>query len=132
MSTPYLFTYGLLRRQANHDMSKFLHQQAQFVSEAVYKGKLYRIDHYPGAVPSDEPSDQVVGDVFRIDNAAVFQKLDEFEGIGPTYPQPHEYVRHVGPVTCTDGKKISAWIYLYNWPISEAKQIKSGNFLTAT
>ena len=128
MINHYLFTYGLLRKNAGHKMSKFLSDNAMFFAEGTYQGKLFLIEYYPGVLPSDDPQDQVVGDIFKLHHPRLLTELDSFEGIGKEHAIPHEYQRMIQPVNCL-GKVIEAWVYVYNWKIRPERRILSGDFL---
>lgn len=130
MNSDYLFVYGLLRKNANHEMSQMLVDSAEFISEATYRGMLYLIDYYPGVIPSKESNDWVHGDLFKIKNHEIIIQLDKFEGVGSEFPSPNEYRKDIREVVLPNGLKLEAWIYLYNWPIEDKKHIKSGDFLT--
>jgi gamma-glutamylcyclotransferase (GGCT)/AIG2-like uncharacterized protein YtfP len=126
----YLFVYGTLMRGARHPMGALLAEHAEFVGEAVFQGRLYRIGRYPGAVASAAPGDEVFGEVFRLHRAAdVLARLDVYEGCGPDWPQPTEFARARHRVMLADGAAIEAWAYLYNWPVAGFPQIASGRFL---
>ncbi|MEM0938489.1 MAG: gamma-glutamylcyclotransferase family protein [Bacteroidota bacterium] len=129
MNSEFLFVYGLLRRKANHEMGRLLFKSAEFISAATFQGRLYLIDHYPGAIPSEKRSDSVNGDVFRIHHSSIFSDLDRFEGIGSQFSIPNEYRRAIQEVVLTDGAKIKSWIYLYNWPVQELIPLHSGDFI---
>jgi gamma-glutamylcyclotransferase (GGCT)/AIG2-like uncharacterized protein YtfP len=55
-------------------------------------------------------------------------KLDDYEGCGPSAPQPTLYIRVVRPITRPD-RTVDAWTYLYNRPVTGLKRIVSGRFL---
>ena len=124
-----LFVYGLLRRKANHEMGEFLRESADFISEGTFQGKLYQIDYYPGVIASDDPLDIVYGDLYRVSGSSLLSKLDQFEGVGPEFPSPNEYIRQVVEAALQDKGKVKAWIYLYNRPLDKTTQIISGDFL---
>lgn len=130
MSSEYLFVYGSLRRDYSSPARQVLDDHAEFVSEAIFQGKLYKIEWYPGVVPSDEPVDNVIGEVYKItDKDEVFSKLDQYEGCSPADPQPHAFVRKEMRVRLKKGPEINAWIYLYEWSVDDKKQIPSGDYL---
>lgn len=110
-------------------MGRLLFKSAEFISAATFQGRLYLIDHYPGAIPSEKRSDSVNGDVFRIHHSSIFSDLDRFEGIGSQFSIPNEYRRAIQEVVLTDGAKIKSWIYLYNWPVQELIPLHSGDFI---
>ncbi len=126
----YIFVYGTLRRDTNSEMHHLLAKYAEFVSDATYRGKLYQIDYYPGAVPSDDPNDVVQGEVYLLDQAdVVLPLLDLYEACGPAFPEPNEYSRQKQSVLLKDGRTVTTWIYLYNHPTEGLESIKLGNFL---
>ncbi len=68
MKDEFLFVYGTLRRDVVGEMYRLLARYSDFVGEATYQGKLYKVTHYPGVVPSNDPADLVQGEVYRIRN----------------------------------------------------------------
>ena len=72
-----VFVYGTLRRGASNH---FRMADSRFVAEGKVRGKLYRIDWYPGIVV-DENAGPVMGEIFETD-ALTIAALDEFEGNG--------------------------------------------------
>ncbi|TRX00541.1 gamma-glutamylcyclotransferase family protein [Candidatus Methylobacter oryzae] len=115
MNSDYIFVYGTLRRDTNSEMHRLLVRYAEFVSDATYRGKLYKIDYYPGAVPSDNPGDVVQGEVYLLHQAdSVLPLLDQYEECGPEFPEPNEYSRRQQSVLLKDGRLVSAWVYIYN------------------
>lgn len=130
--TDLIFVYGTLRHPNERaPLSKKLHDEGEHVGPGVFRGKLYRIGWYPGAVDSDSENDCVFGDVFRIPTASVlWDELDAFEEIGPNFAQPWEYVRVRRPIQ-VNGEPLHAWIYLYNRPTNEMQRIASGDFIAS-
>ena len=126
----YLFVYGTLRRDSGSAMHDLLAKHAQPVGKGVYRGRLYRIDWYPGAVPSDDPDETVHGEIYLMQHPElILPQLDRYEETGPDFPEPHEYVRRRQPVRLLSGECLSAWIYLYNRPVDSLMRISSGDFL---
>jgi len=133
MNPNYIFVYGTLRRGTHSEMSKLLTKHAEFIDDAAYQGKLYKIDDYPGAVPSDDPDDAVQGEVYKLHQAdAVLPLLDRYEEFGPAFPEPNEYIRRKQALLLKNGRRITAWVYLYNHPTEGLELIESGNFLNQT
>jgi gamma-glutamylcyclotransferase (GGCT)/AIG2-like uncharacterized protein YtfP len=129
MKNEYLFVYGMLRRTVNKDMHQVLIQHADYVSEAVYQGKLYKVSYYPGAVPSDDPADVVHGEVYQLkDPDTVLPKLDQYEGCGPGIQEPTEYKRIKIHVRIDPDQTVEAWMYRYNRPVDHLALIISGDF----
>ncbi|MDF1763819.1 MAG: gamma-glutamylcyclotransferase [Oleibacter sp.] len=110
MITPkYLFVYGSLRPcMANTVLPgggikarAALSQWAEYVAPATWQARLYKLSGYPGAVASENASDHVIGDVFRVTDAHLWSVLDQYELCGPDDPTPHEYRRSVVLVELT-------------------------------
>lgn len=125
MNPDYIFVYGTLRRDEHNPMSELLVRSAEFVGEAVYQGKLFKIDYYPGVIPSIDSNDRVSGEVYRLEQAdAVLELLDQYEEVGPDFLEPNEYVRQQQNVVLNDGSAVAAWIYLYNRSTQGLERIK--------
>lgn len=116
-----LFVYGTLLSGAGHPMHQVLARGAALVGGAVFRGRLYKVAHYPGAVVSRAPGDRVHGEVYRLrDPAATLAVLDEYEDAA--------FERREVDVLA-NGETIRAWIYLYRRPTRGLARIASGNFL---
>ena len=130
MKDVFLFVYGTLRRDSGNDMYHLLARHANLVGEATYQGKLYKIDYYPGVAPSKVTSDVVMGEVYHLcDPDLVLLQLDQYEECGAEFAEPTEYIRVLQDVRLQNGEMNSAWIYLYNQPLSSLDLIPSGDFL---
>jgi gamma-glutamylcyclotransferase (GGCT)/AIG2-like uncharacterized protein YtfP len=130
MKSTFLFVYGTLRRNAQNKMANLLVQRAEFVGNAFYQGKLYKVGDYPGVVPSGKLTDWVPGEIYRLRYPSLLlAHLDSYEECGPNFPKSTEYVRKIQCVRLQGGKLIWAWIYLYNWPTDQHERMRSGNFL---
>lgn len=126
--TERLFVYGTLRRGSRHPLAGQLLAKARHLGEARYNGRLYRITHYPGAVPSSLPDEWVFGDLFELTDLDLLAALDRYEGCGPTDPQPTQYVRQLQTVTLADGTTAETWMYVYTRAVEKRERIKSGRF----
>ncbi len=130
MTSDHLFVYGTLRGDSSHEMASHLKQHAQHLGRATYQGRLYKIGWYPGVVPSEDVRDQVQGDLFQIEDAeTLLKQLDRYEECGPGFPEPTEYCRVTQNISNQNGEIVTAWIYLYQWPVQESQWIQSGDFL---
>ncbi|GAB4001289.1 gamma-glutamylcyclotransferase [Spirosoma daeguense] len=125
----YLLVYGTLRASFQNPFAKLLHQHSRYVGKGSFSGQLFDIASYPGALYQPDSTTIVWGDVYDIKQFKIelLLRLDEYEGIGATFPQPQEYVREIIPVDCA-GETLGCWIYLYNDSIVEKKQIESGDY----
>ena len=114
-----VFVYGTLRRGASNH---FRMADSRFVAEGKVRGKLYRIDWYPGIVV-DENAGPVVGEIFMA-NAETIAALDEFEG--------SEYRRVKIAVEWVDaGESFTAEAWIWEWlgETREDQRIASGDWL---
>jgi len=125
----HLFVYGTLCKNGNNPMHDFLARESDFVAHATWQGRLYRVDFYPGAVPSDDPADMVHGEVYRLRRPMfALADLDRYEACGPEFAQPTEYVRELRTVRLHDGREVQAWVYVYNRTVDGLELIASGDF----
>jgi gamma-glutamylcyclotransferase (GGCT)/AIG2-like uncharacterized protein YtfP len=126
--THYVFVYGTLR---NLDLNR-THQllaTAIHVGRGYYKGELFDIGEYPGAVPSHDQSRRIVGEVYLLhDLAADIEPLDKHEGCSSSDPLPHEYTRTKVTISLENRDEKTAWMYLYNQPVDGLKRIEGGDY----
>jgi len=119
MSSLRLFVYGTLRRGCANPHAELLRRSGQFVGRGKVRGKLYRVDWYPGMTLGG--GEWVVGDVFAVDPAAM-EELDRYEGTD-------EYRRVPATAFMENGELAECWVYEYIAPVSEAKRIESGDWM---
>ncbi len=124
-----LFVYGTLRRGSGRRPDDLLGEEAEFVGRATFRGRLYDVDDYPGAVPSGDPSDTVHGEIYRLTNAeAVLRRIDKYEEVDSRDPSAGLYRREITEVALEDGHTTQAWIYLFNRPTRGLRPIPSGEY----
>ena len=120
--TTYLFVYGTLRRRALEPAHELLARRATLIGTGFFRGKLYDLGRYPGALASRDQSDRVLGEIYRLRRAtAILQRLDDYEG--------ELFKRRRMPIRFGAGKKSFAWVYLYRGQVKEAEWIRSGDYL---
>ena len=130
MISDRLFVYGTLMRGFDHPMARMLSANADFVGEARCRGQLYLVKHYPGLVLSDDPTDTVFGEVFRLRQPVeMLREFDMYEACGEGFAEPTQYIRQMFPLTLDGGEASEAWTYLYNWPVAHLPRIASGRFM---
>jgi gamma-glutamylcyclotransferase (GGCT)/AIG2-like uncharacterized protein YtfP len=127
-SVVHLFVYGTLRRSAAHPMHGLLRESASLLGDARVRGVLYRVGAYPGLV-LDAAAGWVQGELYRLNDAGVLERLDAYEGAGPLDPEPREYRRIRALVQCLDGEEHEAWVYEYGLETVGLTIIASGDFL---
>jgi gamma-glutamylcyclotransferase (GGCT)/AIG2-like uncharacterized protein YtfP len=130
MISDHLFVYGTLMRGFDHPMARLLSGRADFIGEARCQGRLYLVKHYPGLVLSDDPSEIVFGELYRLRQPAeLLREFDMYEACGEGFAEPTEYVRQMLPIAHNAGAVREAWSYLYNWPVMHLPRIASGRFM---
>jgi len=118
-----VFVYGTLRQGgSNH----FRMAGSRFVTGGSVRGRLYRIDWYPGLV-LDPDGGCVIGEVYDVTGDQL-RELDVFEGLSAGETEGSEYRRVPTEVT-DDGKATHAWVWEWLGPVDEARLIASGDWL---
>jgi len=129
MISDRLFVYGTLMRGFDHPMARLLSRSADFIGEARCQGRLHLVKHYPGLVLSDDPTEVVFGELYRLRAPdQLLREFDMYEACGEGFAEPTEYVRRMLPVALEDGAVSEAWTYIYNWPVAHLSRIASGRF----
>ena len=127
----YLFVYGTLRSDSYSDHHRqLIAPHFSLVSRATMPGRLYSIIDYPGMLPAEEATDIVVGEVYAFKGDEEYlHGLDDYEGCAAHSPRPHLYTRKRETAYLRDGTTVEAWVYIYNYPVSDTMLITSGDFL---
>ena len=130
MTSDLLFVYGTLMRGYSHPMARLLSSNADFLGPASCRGRLYKVKHYPGLVPSEDESERVFGELYRLRAVDdLLRAFDMYEACGEGFPEPTQYVRQMLPVMLAEGAARDAWTYIYNWPLTGLTWIETGRFL---
>lgn len=109
-----VFVYGTLRKGAAQELRM---AGGRWLGKATVRGRLYRIDWYPGLV-MDSAAGEVAGDVFEV-SGSLLAELDHYEG--------NEYRR---VFVETRGDVVGfAWIWEWLGKTDEARRIRSGDWL---
>jgi len=123
-----IFVYGTLRRGLSRH--RFLKaERARFLSRGTVRGELYDLGKFPGAVPSENATALVCGEVYCLANPArAHTLLDHVEGMVPGAPEFSLYLRAPTEVTLQNGTKVEAWIYWLNHVHGAKRRISSGDY----
>ncbi len=126
----YLFVYGTLRDGFDNEARRLLLKHADFIREGTFRGKLFLVNDYPGAVNSEDDRDIVHGEVYRLNNSRpLLAGLNEYEGCSGSYPQPTEYTREEAMIRLAGKAAVRAWVYIYNRHTKGLYEIVSGDFM---
>ena len=124
-SSSYLFVYGTLLDKQN-EFGAYINANCTFYANGRFKGRLYDIGEYPGAINHPEGGNYVYGKIYRVtDTKKVFKQLDYYEGFGPDEAQPNLFLRELISTEAAD-ETIECWAYLYNFPVDGLRLIESG------
>jgi gamma-glutamylcyclotransferase (GGCT)/AIG2-like uncharacterized protein YtfP len=111
-------------------MSKVLEQYADRVGRGRLPGILYDVGLYPGAVRKSGTRAFVWGDVYNLrDPERALRVLDRYEGWNEKNPAAAEFRRSRVTIDLGQGRKVPAWVYLYNRPTTGLPRIRSGDYL---
>jgi gamma-glutamylcyclotransferase (GGCT)/AIG2-like uncharacterized protein YtfP len=127
----FLFVYGTLRADLAHPMARAVGKYAELVGPAYFRGKLFDVGEYPGAVASPSPSDRLVGELHRIEpgrGSELLAELDRYEGWNPDQPGESEFMRERAWIESEAGDRVEAWIYTYNRPTAHLARIASVDY----
>lgn len=126
-----LFTYGTLQDEPENPYAQLVFDEGEPFGDAYFNGRLFDIGGYHGAVDSKDPRDKVMGHVHRLKDPSILEKyLDEYEGCAPGNTEPTEFIRAERNVfIASDGRKLRAWIYLYNLDTVTLERIPGSNYL---
>ena len=124
---PRLFVYGTLLNDSN-SYGAYLQQHCTLLQAGKFRGRLYDIGEYPGAI-SDVSSDQYVhGSIYRMDEPEKILKIiDDYEGFGNDQEQPNLFLRILIPIETMDAQ-VECWVYVYNLPVDGLLLITSGRY----
>lgn len=119
-----VFVYGTLRRGgSNH----FRMAGAEFVTAGTIRGRMYRIDWYPGLV-LDDSGDEIHGEVYRVDSD-LLAALDVFEGLSAGEVEGSEYRRVETSVVGRDSRILTAWVWEWLGMVDETQRLSKGDWL---
>jgi gamma-glutamylcyclotransferase (GGCT)/AIG2-like uncharacterized protein YtfP len=95
------------------------------------RGRLVDLGPYPGLIPPKSPDDWVCGQVYVLRNPGrALMRLDEYEGCAPGTGNEHRsFRRALGKAVLESGRTVSAWVYVYEGPVSGKRIIVSGDYL---
>jgi gamma-glutamylcyclotransferase (GGCT)/AIG2-like uncharacterized protein YtfP len=131
MEETYLFVYGTLRKGFSLVIPEKIADDIEWVGLSQVCGELYDIGNYPGAVPDVTETWLISGEIIRIKSPVkVFEYLDNYEGYDDEKPESSEYFRKKEWFKMEDDTNIEAWIYWYNFDVSDKERIRENDYIT--
>lgn len=132
----HFFFYGTLQAECLSKQARQILPKLRRVDEAFASGQLLAIKAahliYPALVPDPKADNRVVGICYEMQpdfTAADLGVLDAYEEYFAHRPSKSEYLRQALPVTLKNGARLTAWVYVYNFPLPDsAEPIPSGDF----
>lgn len=104
-------------------MARFLQRHATCLGRGVWRGRIYRLGLYPGALAGGTPHDRVIGDLYRLPPGArwLMTRLDDYEGAA--------FVRRRTRVVAATGRRVAAWIYVLRQGRRRGSPIAGGDWV---
>ena len=125
----YLFLYGTLLRGEKANEVKDIIKTFRRIGRASVRGRLYDLGPYPGAVLDSPSGFSVHGELVKVPHdPAMLERLDEYEEFDPSNLRSSVFIRQKTRVNLDDGRKVMAWIYVYNRDPGAAPLIQSGDY----
>jgi gamma-glutamylcyclotransferase (GGCT)/AIG2-like uncharacterized protein YtfP len=123
----YLFVYGTLRRGLAPPVIADVVNRLRVEGPATIRGRLYDLGDYPGCVLDDEGG-AVHGVLLEIADPGVLEALDAYECYAAHDAAGSLFCRTVCDAVTADARVVSAWVYVYNRDLSDARLITSGRY----
>jgi gamma-glutamylcyclotransferase (GGCT)/AIG2-like uncharacterized protein YtfP len=125
---PHLFVYGTLLDSSNN-YAAYLQQHCTLLQQGKFKGRLYDMGEYPGAIADAHCEQYVYGSIYLMtEPEKVLTIIDDYEGFGAEQEQPNLFIRIQAAIE-TNLEPVMCWVYIYNLPIEHFAQIQSGRYL---
>ncbi|MFQ5778596.1 MAG: gamma-glutamylcyclotransferase [Terriglobia bacterium] len=123
-----LFVYGTLRR--GFPLHAYLDKKvARYLGKGKICGRLYDLGQFPGAIPSQSPTDEIEGELYElIDASKQLSELDAVEEFDPDRPGKSLFVRQLAEVELETGQKLNAWVYFLPGKPTSGRLVQSGDY----
>lgn len=129
MTTPRLFVYGSLRRDAPGSRHELLGEAAEFLGHGRVRGRLLDLGAYPGLVAAVTRAEWVRGELHAIPGQRALARLDAYEDYNPRRPERSLFLRREARVELDSGEVVAAWVYVYAGAVARGRRIASGDYL---
>jgi gamma-glutamylcyclotransferase (GGCT)/AIG2-like uncharacterized protein YtfP len=125
----YLFLYGTLLPGNPHSKSLPVLRRLKPVGSATVRGRLYDFGDYPGALVDPAAKTLIKGTLFKLpNNDEVLKALDEYEEFDSRNKKSSLFVRMQADATLDDGRRLPAWLYVYNRNPRKGRLIADGEY----
>lgn len=131
-SPRHIFVYGTLLPGLAPPVIADVVDMLRPVGPATVPGRLYHLGAYPGCTLNGDCADLIHGQLLELPNLKVLEKLDWYESYAAHDAAGSLFVRTTCDATLPDGKLVSAWVYVYNRDLSDARLIDSGRYSSGT
>lgn len=112
-----LFAYGTLADPDQLGAVVGTHLRCRVLGGGIVSGILYDAGPFPALQTSSVPDDIVRGVVLELDDSAL-ARLDAYEDVDGGL-----YVRQLREVHMDDGRRETAWVYVYNRSVAQFPRI---------
>jgi gamma-glutamylcyclotransferase (GGCT)/AIG2-like uncharacterized protein YtfP len=130
MSPQYVFVYGTLLPGHAPASIADVANRLKVIGPATTPGRLYHLGPYPGCILDRECSNAIHGQLLEIPHPIdpILAKLDWYEAYVAGDPQGSLFTRTTCCVKLADGRQQTAWVYVYNRDVTNARLIQSGRY----
>lgn len=132
-----LFVYGTLRRDVPDGMYPVIRGLSRFAAYGTLRGRLLDLGPYPGLVSGLTETSTTLGPAVTSvrgeihvleDPVRALERLDDYEGCGPSARKPYRFERLEAEVTLELGETVRSWVYEYRGPRTGKRWIDSGDY----
>lgn len=132
----FIFAYGTLMASEKSPRGAreraLITAQCKPLGDASIRGQMFDTGDYPGAVLGAARGERIEGELWQLPDApvALLNALDRYEGCAPDSPEPQPYARCRLRIRTADGRRVTAWIYLWVAPTGKLPRIPGGRWHT--
>jgi gamma-glutamylcyclotransferase (GGCT)/AIG2-like uncharacterized protein YtfP len=113
-----LFAYGTLKDPARLAAVVGPTTRCRVVGAGRVRGVLYDVGDYPALRPSRGSTDTVAGLLLELHGDTALERVDAYEGVDSGL-----YLRRRCVVRLDDGRRATAWTYVYNRSTAALRRI---------
>ena len=135
----HLFVYGTLMASASDPVGdkerRFMARSARLLGPVAIAGAMFDMGACPAAVllrGQRRSVGEIRGELWALppEQTELVALLDRYEGCAQDSPKPHAYSRSKVRIRLDDGRKVTAWVYVWNQPTAGLKPIPDGRWIS--